>query len=127
MIIPTDGDSIDPVFWQILEKFSPDHVVSYAKTLGDMAIAEPTAFAGVVERHARAWVDAGGEDSPAIRDQIAKDLQSGRIDEFDLSLELKSQLATRLVPFHFEQHFETISCGGVHWHKRQLDHDTFFG
>jgi hypothetical protein len=41
IIIPTDGKTIQPIFWQILETFDPDHVCEYRPSLRDLEERDP--------------------------------------------------------------------------------------
>src|ERR1039457_2861176 len=45
LIIPSDGSTIEPLFWTVLEKFSPDYVYFYRKTGRDVQISRPEEYA----------------------------------------------------------------------------------
>ena len=49
VIIPTDGSTIEPIFWIVLEKFSPDYVFFYQKTWRDIQISDPENYAVSLE------------------------------------------------------------------------------
>jgi hypothetical protein len=53
IIVPTDGAIIEPTFWRILEKFSPDYIYYYSKTGRDLKISHPEEFNAALE-----WVVA---------------------------------------------------------------------
>ena len=111
VIIPTDGSTIEPIFWTVLEKFSPDYVFFYQKTWRDIQISDPEKYAVSLE----------SVISPIDRDSVFSDGQKERInqefgntpaDQFALHTDLCSGIANRLVPFHFERRFEPINGHG---------------
>jgi hypothetical protein len=58
LIIPTDGKTIDPIFWRILEKFSPDYIYYYSKTGIDLKLSQPDKFNAALEREFAAFDNA---------------------------------------------------------------------
>lgn len=36
LIVPTDGDSIDDTYWEILDAYQPDFFMQYSKTIKDL-------------------------------------------------------------------------------------------
>lgn len=112
VIVPTDGSTIDPVFWAILERFSPDYVYCYRKTGADIEISHPDEYAAGLQRQIQQYDDEvltlQGE-----KERISSDLRRAWVDAFDLGANLRSQIADRLVPFHFEKHFGPVAGGHV--------------
>jgi hypothetical protein len=108
IIVPTDGSMITPVFWTVLEKFSPDYVFYYAKTGDDIRISRPDKYAELLQAHIKA-----NESESALSDdekeRIDQELREAWVvPGFGLTPNLCSQIADRLVPFHHEKHFEQI-------------------
>jgi hypothetical protein len=116
VIIPTDGSLIDPVFWTILEKFSPDYVYFYRKTGGDLHISRPEEYAAHLQEEIRQYekVVAASDDS---KERIDQDLRSAYADRFGLDTSLCFEIANRLVPFHHESHFEPLTGHGYVPHQ----------
>src|SRR4051794_12645013 len=44
IIVPTDGSTIEPPFWEILELFDPDHITHYQKTILDWKTSNPEKY-----------------------------------------------------------------------------------
>ena len=111
IIVPTDGTTIAPVFWAILEKFSPDYVFFYAKTGEDIRISRPAEYTDHLEAHIKA-----NENDTVLSDQekerIDQELRGAWAHHFGLTPGLCSQIADRLVPFHHNKHFEYITGHG---------------
>jgi predicted RNA-binding Zn-ribbon protein involved in translation (DUF1610 family) len=111
IIVPTDGSTIAPVFWAILDKFSPDYVFFYAKTGDDIRISRPEEYADLLQAHIKA-----NENDSVLSDQekerIDQELRGAWAHQFGLTPDLCSQIADRLVPFHHEKHFEYITGHG---------------
>jgi hypothetical protein len=57
IIIPTDGKTIQPLFWQILEKFDPDYICEYRPTFRDLEERDPEAFGLKVAEQLAAWAE----------------------------------------------------------------------
>ena len=112
IIIPTDGTTIDPTFWRILEKFSPDYIYYYSKTGRDVKISHPEEFKATQEREV-AQLENDSETRERLRDEISRALERGWADRFGLTVELRNELANRITPFHFETHFEQIVSGVI--------------
>ena len=108
VIVPTDGSVIGPVFWGVLEKFSPDYVYFYQKTGADIKISHPDKFAALFQQQ----IERYDSTFDGEKERIDKDLQNALIDSFNLSGDLCSQIVDRLVPFHFERHFNPIFGNG---------------
>lgn len=111
IIVPTDGSTVAPVFWAILEKFSPDYIFFYAKTGEDIRISRPAEYADHLKAHIKA-----NENDTVLSDQekerIDQELRGAWAHQFGLTPGLCSQIADRLVPFHHNKHFEYITGHG---------------
>jgi hypothetical protein len=113
LIIPTDGSTIEPLFWTILEKFSPDYVFQYAKTGADVWISRPEEYAACLENIIKKWHENDEVVSDQERDRIDQDLRHAWVGAFDLRTELCSQIANRVIPFHFESNFERVTIHSI--------------
>jgi hypothetical protein len=111
IIVPTDGSTIDPTFWAILERFSPDYVYSYTKTGADIKLSHPEEYAARLQQQI-GKLDSGFPVFEMEKERIDSDLQAWA-DRFGLDTNLCSQIADRLVPFHFQKHFHPASTGYV--------------
>jgi hypothetical protein len=117
IIIPTDGRTISPLFWQILGRFDPDYVKAYARTGQDIEIEEPAKFEQSYERSIAAWeqeISAKSDQHAAktIRDNLRRSV----LTPFGISTELQHELRDRIAPFYF-QHWiveaGSLSAGGA--------------
>lgn len=102
IIVPTDGNTIAPKFWEILESYSPDYLGSYKTTLRDLKWADPEQYANHTGRMRDQWVSQGVSEESADRTIREQDTNIS-IDELRLSEELKTELLNRLSPFHFSR------------------------
>ena len=53
LIVPTDGKTIPPLFWQLLETYDPDYIVYYHKTARDIMLARPDEYRRMRDTYAR--------------------------------------------------------------------------
>src|SRR5215831_13868867 len=51
IIIPTDGQTIATVFWQLLEAFDPDYICRYEKTGLDWKLSAPELYEKVLQEY----------------------------------------------------------------------------
>lgn len=64
IIIPTDGTSIAPMFWALLEAFDPDYCCVYHKTGRDWELTNPATFQNVITAYlASAYRDPAPPDA----------------------------------------------------------------
>jgi hypothetical protein len=114
IIVPTNGPTVDSVFWALLEMFSPDYIFQYLKTGRDLSLSQPEKFNAIVEREISHYAGTSGEDVEKEREQeIRKALSQAWVDRFGLDNNLRRELANRLVPFHFDMHFDSMVSGQV--------------
>lgn len=102
IIVPTDGNSIEPIFWELLEKFDPDHLILYQRSGKDVRIDQPEIFDSVLQKRIAVWerqVDAKASDS-AVQ-QIQEDIERQYVSKSGISEDLQTQLRDRLCPFFF--------------------------
>jgi hypothetical protein len=88
VIIPTNGTTIAPILWTILEKFSPDYVFFYRKTGRDVQISRPGEYTAYFE----SIIEQLSKDSTvsdAEKERIHKELGGSWADEFDLGLAVR--------------------------------------
>jgi hypothetical protein len=103
VIVPTDGSTIAPIFWGVLEEFSPDYVYSYQKTWDDIRISRPPEYEAVLRKTIEKYASEANTEG---RDQIDQALRTTQVDGFGLAPNLRSEIASRLIPFHYNEHFE---------------------
>jgi hypothetical protein len=104
IIVPTDGKSIDPLFWSILERFDPDYLETYQRAGADLELEEPARFEEIYKRHITAWErQIGRETDKQAADTIRDNLRGNGLTSFEISAELQEELKERLAPFYFEQ------------------------
>lgn len=104
IIVPTDGNAIDPLFWKILDTFDPDYLCEYRITYRDLEERDPAAFSQFVTTTIQGWgqnpSDIGAMEMAGIRQQLRK----GEMNAVPISPQLTKQLKARLAPFFFEQY-----------------------
>src|SRR5262249_45061851 len=98
LLIPTDGASIDPVFWDLLAAFDPDYVYSYLRTGKDDRASNPKGFQAFVENQTSEWMKRNpGAVKPIAGPEIERILLENRY-ELNVSDGLKDEISNRLVP-----------------------------
>jgi hypothetical protein len=110
VIIPTDGSTINTVFWAILERFSPDYVYVYRKTGAHIKASHPEKYAALLQQRVDRYSGFSTLEGEKVR--LDRDLQNSWADSFGLSTQLCAQIAERLVPFHFRKNFDPITSTG---------------
>jgi hypothetical protein len=103
ILIPTDGNSITPLFWSVLDAYDPDYIYPYCKTLIDWKIAKPAKYDqwldDQVQTFSQKYPDS---DAAANRIAFAGQASQIRLNSFGISPDLEQDLKQRLVPFHFQ-------------------------
>jgi len=103
-IIPTDGNTLEERFWEILEEFDPDYIRAYQKLGRDIKIASPERFQIQVEAQFNQFVkDYPDSDNEHTRRTIERNNDEYEIENFEISEDLTQLLISRLNPFHFEK------------------------
>lgn len=101
LILPTDGETIDQEFWWLLEKYDPDYLYLYKKTLGDLKLSKPQEYSKLLEEQVRSFCDRNpGSDPASFRKQIDDDAGKIPIGSSTLSTALQAELKNRLNPFY---------------------------
>ena len=104
IIVPTDGNTISPLFWNMLERFDPDYLNAYRRTGLDIEIEEPDHFEQEFEKQVAEWEKQIGEAShSAAKESIRDNLRHSWLTNFEIAPELQAELKVRLAPFYFEQ------------------------
>ncbi len=103
ILVPTNGSSITPLFWSILDAYDPDYICPYYRTLVDWKIAKPAKYNQWLDNQVQGFSRKYPDSDPAAN-RIGFEGQAShiRLSDFDISIELKRNLKQRLVPFHFE-------------------------
>jgi hypothetical protein len=101
IIVPTDGRSIDPHFWDVLEAFDPDYVCPYYKTGLDWKLATPNDFQEALEREL-SGLYGDGPRTEEQRQHIDDAMAGSQADGFEITPELERELKNRLAPFFFD-------------------------
>lgn len=104
VIIPTDGNTIDAVFWSVLSSLDPDTIYRYQRTGVDEQLRNPEGFAKLVATEVTRAATEDGFEEDQIRAGTEKAILEGTFDEWNVSEDLREQLVMRLAPFHFENH-----------------------
>ena len=101
LIVPTDGRSIGPLFWELLEAFDPDYVTCYHQTGLDWKLGVPAQYQDALERELKRHF---GEEpaTPEQRESIDEAMTAAEADQFGIEPELELELKRRLSPFFFE-------------------------
>lgn len=101
LIVPTDGNKIDETFWWILEKYDPDYIYLYRRTLADRKLSRPDEYAIFLEEQVKLLSERNADTNPdASRKQF--DAQAGQIADGPdaISESLDAELKRRLNPFY---------------------------
>ena len=73
LLIPTDGTSIDPIFWNLLEAFDSDYVYRYLETGRDDQLSNPEQFKVAVNVQVAKWLaQHQGADESSARKEIER-------------------------------------------------------
>jgi hypothetical protein len=103
IIIPTDGKTIKPLFWRILELFDPDYLQGYSRTGRDAELEDSSKFEAAYQRHLDSWEKQIGNKADPHAAAIRDDLRQIGLTHFGISVELQQELRDRLAPFYFQQ------------------------
>lgn len=105
LIIPTDGATIEPDFWFILEQFSPDYIYYYAPSLADIQSINPMQWEKIVEeriQYSLGTQEPSDDEVNTVCSQIEEYATEALISDFELTECLGKQLIRKLNPFHSE-------------------------
>lgn len=99
LLIPTDGETIEEKFWQILEAYSPDKLGVYLPTLLDLEDADPKEYEKIKQRHKDEWQLPDDQD---FEKTWLEQAPLAHFNELTISEKLSQELKNRLSPFYFE-------------------------
>ncbi len=100
VIIPTDGITIEPEFWEILSSYDPDMLFMYHPTCADLLRFDPDKYEEIVVRESKRNALGSGLTVDQIRSQIEDNIRRSPIHNCPFSEELKEELLLRLDPLH---------------------------
>jgi hypothetical protein len=104
IIIPTDGKTIAPLFWRILNNFDPDYLAAYRRTARDLEIEQPAKFGELYQTWIEEWgQQIGGTPGPDNLSMIRDNLRNANLNDFSISRELEGELKSRLAPFYLDE------------------------
>lgn len=105
LLIPTDGNTIDQTFWDLLTTFDPDYMYWYQRTGKDDQIADPTQFQAAVDKQVADWMALyRGTDKQTAQSQIEGKLLRLISKPFGITDNLKREIVRRVVPFNYKAH-----------------------
>ena len=102
-IIPTNGDSIDNVFWQLLEIFQPDHCNYYIRTLKDVFLEDSDEYEKMCKKRTNDVLNSNRNYSKKQAEEMVRSsmvISSAQIDKFEISDSLQDEIIFKLNPFH---------------------------
>jgi hypothetical protein len=99
LIVPTDGRTISPVFWKILEQYDPDYLTYYGKTGRDLQETHPEHFKELVAKVLKKHKEDGFEIDEDLKESTTEDVACWLVDGFHITEDLCKQLFKRLNPF----------------------------
>jgi hypothetical protein len=106
MIVPTDGDSIEVVFWKLLSAFDPDLIFYYSRTVADVKRWDPPQAEKIIQDQIDKFRAQGDEDLDEL--SLRKQMLKMSVDAFTISPDLTRLLLERLSPFHFEDTYRVM-------------------
>jgi hypothetical protein len=113
LIVPTDGTSISPLFWKLLNAYDPDYIVRYHKTARDIMLAHADDYRRMCDTHLKA-VFGDEEMSDATLGAWEENIRNAAIDSFGINLDLENELIHRIAPLFFGQH---VASHAFHAHS----------
>jgi hypothetical protein len=76
IVIPTDGTTISPAFWMLLEIYDPDYLLRYQPTLRDIKIADSQRYATILDSEVVKWLKRHPDQDPDFsKTQIDEQLE----------------------------------------------------
>jgi hypothetical protein len=105
IVIPTDGTTISPAFWTLLEIYDPDYLLRYQPTLRDIKIADSQEYAKILDSEVANWLKRNPKADPDFsRTQIDNQLEDVLLTPFEISDDLQQDLKRRLAPFYYKEY-----------------------
>lgn len=121
-IIPTNGDSIDNIFWQLLEIFQPDHCNRYIRTLKDLILEDPNEYEKMYEKRVRDLLNSNRNYDKKQAEEMVKSsitISSAQIDKFKISDNLQDEIIFKLNPFYHR----SLRMGYIRAEEKAWDQD----
>ncbi len=101
LLIPTDGETIDKKFWQILEAYSPDKLGVYLPALLDLEYGDPEQYEKIKQQHKDKWQLP---DDQEFEKTWLEQARFAYFNQLRISEKLSEELKNRLSPFYFQDH-----------------------
>ncbi|WP_143832930.1 MULTISPECIES: hypothetical protein [Nocardiopsis] len=98
LIIPTDGETIEEKFWELLEAYSPDHVVGYGITVADLKEADPKKHQDIKDSLKKQFQEGGYQQD--FDEWLTRNVETKPLENRKISDKLQEDLLCRLSPFH---------------------------
>lgn len=103
IIVPTDGKTIDDVFWKILKDYDPDYIYSFKPSFLDLENSNPSEFVQSYDKYVKQYKSVSPEMSDDdIRNRIRNGFSLMEREEFTIEKELQEKIKQEIAPFHFE-------------------------
>ena len=113
LIIPTGGSTISPLFWTVLERFSPDYVFRYGKIGLDLKLSKPEVYDTYLKDAIREHQGGVGIVNEALAQRLDQELQEAWYRPLQLSNGLSAEICQRIVPFHFQSNIDPVTAHSV--------------
>lgn len=110
-IVPTDGSSVEEVFWSLLETFDPDYIYAYQPEGRDVEDYDAELFSQHIDRIINQQTENGEELTSQDRARLKKEMRRFRFDRFEISEALRSNIKERLNPFHRDTNVVNVVSG----------------
>ncbi|MEJ2184072.1 MAG: hypothetical protein P8Y66_11210, partial [Nitrospirota bacterium] len=100
LIVPSDGHAIDEDFWWLMERYDPDYIYSYSKTMLDLKISKPEDYESWIEKQIEQFMRTNPDaEEKSIRNYL--EAQSSRIavQGVNITEKLTNEIHKRINPF----------------------------
>jgi len=102
IIVPTDGNNLSRIFWNILSAYDPDYIYYYSKTAKDLKTIRPHEYNEWVEKQLKDHL-SGGRHSESYVESARRRIEELAVRENltpKLSQEFSLLIRKKLSPFH---------------------------
>lgn len=103
IIVPTDGKTIDDVFWKILKDYDPDYIYSFKPSFLDLEYSNSPEFVQNYDENVKKFKsnfpDMSDDD---IQNRIRSGFSLIERMEFKIEKELQEKIKQEIAPFYFE-------------------------
>jgi hypothetical protein len=105
LIIPTDGKTIDTVFWKFLSAFDPDFIFYYVRSVHDVQRWAPDQAEQIVEDELK-LTKANNPVHVLPNDaELRTQILQRQVGNFAISPDLTEEILHRLSPFHLDEDY----------------------